>query len=235
MANDRTRIWASVIPAATLPLIASVFYFVLFAENPFARYVYAITKLFTIVWPLITIHFILRTGWPRIAWDTKHELKAVPMGAAFGVAVVALMFVALQTSIGDMVDRNAGRIGGIVKNFGIHETYWLFAAFISFIHSFIEEYYWRWFLYGRLAKVVPNAFAHMLAGAAFAAHHVVVASVYFGLGWGFALGACVAIGGIVWSLLYEKQGTLTGAWVSHMIVDAGLMAIGHRLIFGSYL
>ena len=74
--------------------------------------------------------------------------------------------------------------------------------------------------------------AHLLAAAAFAAHHVVVISQYFGWGWGLALGAFVGVGGALWSWMYQRQGTLAGVWLSHLIVDLFVMWIGYGLIFG---
>jgi hypothetical protein len=44
------------------------------------------------------------------------------------------------------------------------------------------------------------------------------------------LGGAVGLGGIIWSLLYQRQGTLSGAWLCHAIVDMGIMAIGYKLL-----
>ncbi|HOK76740.1 MAG TPA: CPBP family glutamic-type intramembrane protease, partial [Verrucomicrobiota bacterium] len=87
-------------------------------------------------------------------------------------------------------------------------------------------------VYGRLRVLVPGKAAHLVAGAAFALHHIVVTSVYFGLGWGMVFGISTMIGGIVWSLLYARQGTLAGAWLSHALVDTSLMWCGYRLLLG---
>ena len=108
--------------------------------------------------------------------------------------------------------------------------YWWFATFISVFHSLLEEYYWRWFVFGQLHQLVKPVTAHLLAGLAFAAHHVVILSQFFGWGWGFGLGAFVGIGGIIWSIMLIRQKSLIGIWVSHAIVDWGMMAIGYMLI-----
>jgi hypothetical protein len=46
----------------------------------------------------------------------------------------------------------------------------------------------------------------------------------------FFLGSCVGIGGVLWSVLMVKQRSLLGAWMSHMVVDIGIMIIGARLM-----
>jgi hypothetical protein len=47
------------------------------------------------------------------------------------------------------------------------------------------------------------------------------------------LTSCVVIGGLIWSLMYERQGTVAGCWISHLCVDVLLMTVGYQLIMGS--
>lgn len=152
-------------------------------------------------------------------------------GILSGLIIVALMVVLMQTTIGETVIASAGKIQTKAKNFGILEHYWLFAIFLSLIHSLIEEYYWRWFVYGNLKRVINGFSAHFIAGVSFSAHHIVIASQFFSLFWGILLGGLVGAGGILWSMMYEKQKTLLGAWLSHMVVDLGIMYIGYYLLF----
>jgi membrane protease YdiL (CAAX protease family) len=68
---------------------------------------------------------------------------------------------------------------------------------------------------------------------AFAAHHVVLLAVFFGLGspltW--LLAAAVAFGGLIWSTQYQRSGSLWGPWIGHALVDAGIFAIGYDWLF----
>jgi membrane protease YdiL (CAAX protease family) len=121
-----------------------------------------------------------------------------------------------------------------VQTLGILDHYWSFGLFLAVMHSLIEEYYWRWFVFGRLKEVARPISAHLLAGASFSAHHVIVATQFFPLIWGTVLGLLVGVGGIIWSMMYEKQQTLAGAWISHLIADLGIPSIGHKLLFGTY-
>jgi membrane protease YdiL (CAAX protease family) len=101
------------------------------------------------------------------------------------------------------------------------------------IHSLLEEYYWRWFVFGRLRHLLPLAPAVVLSSLAFMAHHVIVLNYYFpghffGLVVPLSLG--VAIGGGVWALLYERTGSIYSPWLSHLIVDAAIFGIGWDLL-----
>jgi membrane protease YdiL (CAAX protease family) len=74
----------------------------------------------------------------------------------------------------------------------------------------------------------------VLSGLAFMGHHVLVLNVFFP-GWFWPavvpLSACIALGGVAWAWLYERSGSLLGPWVSHVIVDVALMAIGYDILF----
>jgi len=37
---------------------------------------------------------------------------------------------------------------------------------------------------------------------------------------------------LIWSAMYERQGTIMGCWVSHLCVDVMLMVIGFQLVMG---
>jgi hypothetical protein len=100
------------------------------------------------------------------------------------------------------------------------------------VNSLIEEYYWRWFLFGHLRQVVPVFLAYLLAGVAFAAHHVVITTQFFPMSWGLLIGAFVGVAGVIWSVMYARQQTIMGVWVSHIIADLGIMFIGYNLLFG---
>ena len=42
----------------------------------------------------------------------------------------------------------------------------------------------------------------------------------------------VAVGGAVWSWAYRRSGSLLGPWLSHILVDTGIMLIGYDLLRG---
>lgn len=218
-----------------VPFAASLFYFVLFSEYFFARVIYAGTKIFTVVWPAISVWLIFRTTLPKIQLRLEKHRRAIPLGIFLGISIVLLMLGLMQTPLGEIVATSSENIRNKARELGILEYYWPFALFLSVIHSLIEEYYWRWFVFGHLREVLTTSSAHVLAGLSFAAHHVVVATQFFPIGWGVLLGGLAGAGGILWSLMYEKQQTLMGAWICHLIVDLGILAIGHKILFGGYI
>jgi membrane protease YdiL (CAAX protease family) len=114
------------------------------------------------------------------------------------------------------------------------ERYLVLAAFFSVAHSLLEEYYWRWFVFGQLRRVAPLGLALVLSSLAFMAHHVVVLYLYLP---GHLLSAvapsslAIAAGGVVWAWLYDRVGSLYPSWLGHLLVDATIFVIGWDLLW----
>jgi membrane protease YdiL (CAAX protease family) len=121
-----------------------------------------------------------------------------------------------------------------MAGFGI-DSVWefvLLAAFYSLIHAFLEEYYWRWFVFGQLRRMISVPTAAAVSGLGFMAHHVIVLGKFFGFAnpATYLLSACIAVGGVVWAWLYHRSGSLLGPWLSHLLVDAAIYAVGYHLV-----
>lgn len=106
------------------------------------------------------------------------------------------------------------------------------AVFYAVIHSLLEEYYWRWFVFGRLRDTLPWGAAATLSSVAFGAHHFLLLGVFFGAAspgtW--LCGLAVIVGGAVWAAMYQWRGNLYACWLSHALVDAALFAVGYDLL-----
>ena len=146
--------------------------------------------------------------------------------------MIALYFIVLRPA--GFFDAVAPLVREKVHGFGVHTlaAYLLLALFYSLIHSLLEEYYWRWFVFGQLSRGCNLPLAIAIASLGFAAHHVLVLGHYFGwvspLTWLFS--ASIAIGGAFWSWLYHRSNSLLAPWLSHALIDAAIFAIGYDLI-----
>lgn len=222
---------ALVFPALVIPFAASFFYFVLFPGTAFGNAFYSGIKVFLLLWPVIAVRFLLREP-IKNPYPRRQHLKSVLPGALFGLVTVGVMvFLLKATALSSLIDENGPRIAQRIGDLGVADHFLIFALFISFAHAALEEFYWRWFAFGQLRVLLPRVWmAHLLAALGFASHHVVIMSQFFPMGWALFLGVCVAIGGAVWSILYNRYGSLLGAWTSHMIVDLGLMWVGWEVL-----
>jgi hypothetical protein len=232
--NNRIRILFGLIPAMLAPFVGALLYFVVLSGTRAGWVAYSATKVFALVWPLVAMLGIERQIPILGKMDLPKHVRAIPMGALSGLVIAALMLGLYEmTALGDYVRLHSETIRGKVREMGllIPYRYLLFGVFVSLLHSLLEEYYWRWFVFGRLSKISRPAIAYGLAGFAFAAHHYVVLSCYFPALVTALFGTCVGIGGGFWCWLYRKQESLVGCWISHLWVDVAIFYVGYKLIF----
>lgn len=239
MPRERWRLRDLLLLAAMLyPTAGAWWYFVYLGQSSWARWAYLGSKVLQALLPVVWVA-AFGGGWQRL-----RGLRRVPRGwiagTVSGLAVgAALVFVYLTWIEGSALAAEASRrIAAKLETFALDTRgrYVLQAAALSVGHSLYEEYYWRWFVYGRLASRMTPPRAAVVGSLAFASHHVLVVAAYLPAEAFWSLGlaavAAVAAGGLLWCRLYERSGALLSPWLSHLLVDAALMVIGYRLIFG---
>jgi membrane protease YdiL (CAAX protease family) len=244
------RYWAALGLAMLYPTLLAWVYFVALARtssqdrstvssaakhNPTVVAAYTLGKLVQFALPLLWLWRVERRG-IRL---TRPTSRGLGRGLAFGLAVWVGTFALyeLLRRHTTLLNGMAARLHAKIQEFGLEipVAYILFAAFLCVVHSLLEEYYWRWFIFGRLRQRIPLSGAIVLSSLAFMAHHVVILAVFLpGRFWVLALplAAGVAVGGAFWAWLYERSETLYAPWLSHAIVDGGIMAVGYQMLFG---
>lgn len=225
---------AAVAFAMVYPTVLTLTYFVGLADaSPAAqRLVYGAGKTIQFVFPLAWMFLVHRRGF-RLGVALGRGLA---VGIGFG-AVAVLGMLGLYRWIllpSGALAPARGAIGAKLSGFGIESgwAYLALAAFYAIVHSLLEEYYWRWFVFGRLRSMAPCWVAVLLSSLAFTSHHVVILGWFFGLAspltW--ILSACVALGGAVWAWMYERFASLIPCWLGHLMADAAIFWIGYQLI-----
>jgi membrane protease YdiL (CAAX protease family) len=226
--------------AITFPTLAAWLYFVALAPgagsgpSPLMQAVYAGSKVVQFGFPVIYLMLADRSGFRE--WGLSR--KGVGLGVVFGLVVAAGVFPVFE------VLRRVGLLDGVgealrakVTELGVPTpgAFAALAAFIALLHSGLEEYYWRGFVFGRLRMAIAFGPAVTVSSLGFMAHHVIILAVYMPgrlCSVAVPLSLCIAVGGAFWAWLYERSGSLLGPWVSHAVVDAAIMAVGWVLIFG---
>jgi membrane protease YdiL (CAAX protease family) len=227
--------------ALVYPTLLAWCYFLLLAGgsgkvNPIQQSAYAVGKGLQFAFPLLFLWWydgrLSRPGRPRF--------DGLPAAIGFSLLVLAGMF-ALYFGVlrGTSVFAGTPRqVAAKLREFNLTTVpaYIALSAFLAVLHSFLEEYYWRWFLFGRLRKHLSFRLAAVLSSLAFMAHHVIVLYVFLpGYFWTAVvpLSLCIAVGGFFWAWLYEHTRTIYAAWLSHLLIDAGVLVIGYDLLRGS--
>ncbi|MFL5243599.1 MAG: CPBP family intramembrane glutamic endopeptidase [Gemmataceae bacterium] len=230
--------------AILFPTVSAWAYFMAFAKespapaatesNPRVQAAYGLGKAVQFGFPLLWVWGIER----RRVWPGKPSGRGLALGIGFGLAV---SFAGLALYAFVFRDRPLFRgaseaITEKTASFGADTParFLAFTAFLVVIHSLLEEYYWRWFVYGKLRDHMPTWGANLLSSVAFMAYHVVLLFPFFSgkfLMVVMPLSLCIAIGGAVWAWLYERTGSIYAPWLSHLIIDTAIFAVGFDLIF----
>lgn len=220
-----------------LPTIVTWIYFIALDGAPASlqQAAYGIGKTIQFALPLAWV-VAVRRQWPRFMRPTRWSLCAgLAFGLVIGAAIIGLYLAALRPL--GLFDEAASAVRAKVQSFGAGSPvrFILLAVFYSAIHSLLEEYYWRWFVFGQLARGLRQPAAIAASSIGFAAHHFLVLGHYFGyvgatalFTWLFTL--AIVIGGAFWAWLYGRSGSLFGAWLSHALVDAAIFVVGYQML-----
>jgi len=230
----KTRDWVVIVVALVLPSLVTWVYFFQ-AESAAAGtqlLIFNVVKVIQFALPAVWVLAIQRERVALLPRRTAGVGAGLAFGAVVAAAIFALYFGLLRGSA--LLAEASGEIGGKVTGWGIDSTwkYAVLGVFYSLVHSLLEEYYWRWFVFGQLRRGMAPGRAIAISSVGFMAHHVLVLGKFFGFDhwatWVFS--SCVAVGGAVWAWLYQRTGSLLGPWLSHLLVDAAIFAIGYDLV-----
>jgi membrane protease YdiL (CAAX protease family) len=226
--------------ALVYPTVLAWFYFVVLATegqgvNPGMRLAYGVGKVVQFAFPLVCL-LVFEGRLPRPTLPTWRGLE---YGLGFGVLVAAATFLLYYAFLRhtSLLAAATVPLRSKLEQLGMDSPagFWLLAAFLTVLHSLLEEYYWRWFVFGWLRRQVPLFAALVIASLGFMAHHVIILAVFLP---GYFLSAvvpfslCIAVGGAFWAWLYDRTGSIYAPWISHLLVDAAIMAVGYNLLFG---
>lgn len=215
-----------------LPLIVAIVLFVACAHNSSGPYIWGALKI-----ALLALPFVAAWKWgvagfqsPFTARRTQIICEGIVAGAVMSVVLLWIMLVPGLA----VMKAAAPQVVATARTFGATDMqgFIILAVAMSVLHAAYEEGYWRWFIFGQLAQRMPIWLAHIIAGVAFAANHVVSGWVYAGPQVGLMCGLVVAVAGVMWSVLYRRHGSILGCWVAHVICDGSLFYVEWLMLTG---
>jgi len=242
------REWSALIFAMAFPTVLAWAYFVALARptdsfpsespansgNVVVQAVYSGGKVLQFTFPVLFLSFVD----PRSLRPSRPHSKGLGLAIGFGLVVSAGILVLYWASLRQwLIEMGAAvRIRSKIEEFNSATPirFLGLASFLSVAHSLLEEYYWRWFVFGRMRGLLSLPPAIAISSLAFMAHHVVILARFFpNHFWDAAVpfSLCIAVGGGFWAWLYNRCGSIYSPWLSHLMVDAAIFAIGYDLVF----
>ncbi len=170
---------------------------------------------------------------PSVDYKTLFKLQKQPLlvGGALGFGVICLIL-GTYFLLFPYLDFSAVE-GQLDLRMNINESnFMIVAVYIALCNSFLEEFYFRGFLFFRLKAVSSPLFAHGASSVIFALYHVAIMVTWFDW-WVFALCMlALVIGGVLFNLLDDGTESLYPSWLTHGCANVAINSIGAMLLYG---
>ena len=220
--------------ALCLPSLLTWAYFVALEgqKSQFQQITYLICKGVQFSFPLLWVKFALHRGFR----GEKSRTFGIPESVSFGLyaLIVILITYFFWVKPQGYFDPLMQILHRKLFQYGIdnEKKYFILAAFYFIFHAFLEEYYWRWFVFGELTHIITFSKALLISSVGFMAHHFILLTVFFPDSFWipFLFSFLAGLGGAFWAWLYFRSHSLLGPWLSHSLVDAAIFIIGYDLI-----
>lgn len=177
--------------------------------------------------PAIFAGYDKKLGLKKIFKIDKNGLwYAILFGLAVYGAIVGAYFL-----LKDVFDFSA-ITGALTSNIGVNNDNFVFVAlYISFVNSFLEEFFFRGFGFLALKKVCSSKWAAVFSATVFALYHVAMMVGWFS--WELYCICLVGlfVGGLIFNLLNIKNGNIYTSWLVHMFANFAINTIGF-ILFG---
>lgn len=143
-------------------------------------------------------------------------LGFVIYGIILGAYLVLKDFIDLN-NIKDILDKNLNVDKG---------NFVQVALYISFINSFLEEFFFRGFIFLNLKDIINKKSAYIISAFAFAIYHVAIMTNWFNPAlFGLAM-AGLFVGGLIFNYLNDKNSNIYSSWLAHMMANFAINTVG---------
>ncbi len=183
--------------------------------------------LFTII-PIIYIKFFSKEVVKKELNYRKIDIQHLKIGILFGIASFAIVIIAYYI-LKNHIDIN-NIIAELQSKSKITPANFIFVGlYITFGNSFLEEYFFRGFIFLNLYKLGSKKLAYIFSSALFALYHIVIFKTWFNI-WliGLALVGLFTIG-IIFNWLDTKSDNFINSWIVHIFADIAIVLIGLRM------
>lgn len=121
--------------------------------------------------------------------------------------------------------------GALTANAGVTKENFLYVSlYISFVNSFLEEFFFRGFVFTNLKQHAGRMLAYILSASAFSLYHVAMMIGWFSPALFLLVMVGLVIGGMIFNWLNEKLDTIYCSWLTHMFANFAINTIGFMLL-----
>ncbi len=160
----------------------------------------------------------------------RFRFKTLLWALGFGLAIYGVI-VGGYFATRSVIDF-ASITGTLTEDNGISAENFLWVSlYISFMNSFLEEFFFRGFAFLALEKHTGHKFANFFSAALFAAYHTGMLVLMFEWWVLPLLFLGLFAGGLIFNFLNRKGGSLYTSWFCHMFANFGINTVAF-ILFG---
>lgn len=113
------------------------------------------------------------------------------------------------------------------SSLNVSKSNFIYVAFyISFINSFLEESFFRGFIFLNLKKTMKKPISYFISAVAFSVYHVAILSNWFNPVLFIVALIGLFIGGLILNWLNSKSENIYNSWVVHMFANFAINTVG---------
>lgn len=215
---------ALLVPVPSLGTASAMILF----PGPTGQTLFMMAKIWLLAFPAFW-YLVVEKGKP--SWSPPRE-GGLGVGILTGIAAAAV--IGLAAWVFGVFEMDMVDLAGEVDEMGLTtpRAYLLGAVGWTFANSLMEEYVYRWFVLSRCERLMPRFAAVLASAAVFTAHHIVALSTYLPVHLNALASLGVFLGGLIWALLYSRYRSIWPGWLSHIIADVAIFAVGWEILFG---
>ncbi len=188
----------------------------------------AVRILVHLVIPVVAVSYVskisLKDAFLR-PLHLKNKKKTIGLALLGSVGACIVIILSLYIFI-DILNFDAIRES--LKKINVtSSTYVYVALIIIFINPFLEEYFWRGFVF----RVFDKYWKGYWTGLLFAIHHMIIIANWFNW-WQFLLVTIFLSSiGLLFNWMYKQTDSIYASWFTHFIADLIIISIGWKYVF----
>lgn len=182
---------------------------------------------------LVFVPFILLYKVRKTTFTEEYQLKSVSFDE-LKVPLAVGVFIYVGTLVGylilrSLIDPNLV-VDGLKENGITAGNIVLACLYLSFINSFLEEFFFRGFMFKEFSKITVT-WGYIVSSAFFSVYHVLVMFTLFDWIMGVISIVGLFLVGLVLTYMNRTNKSIINSWIVHVFADLGVVTIGLYLFF----
>lgn len=150
------------------------------------------------------------------------KLAAVAALFVFMVIIIAYLF------LGFLLDVDSIQSDYEKKLPILWYTVLLASLYTTFVNSFIEEYFFRGFIF---TSIKSKRMAYGISALLFAVYHLTIIGTWFSIPLMILMLIGLTVGGVIFAYFADRSDSFLTSWWVHMAADLAIVLVGSQVLF----